>query len=118
MVLDGIGFPTPCGDHSNYEHNISIYEYGSEHAYLAEDNQKIQSVSQTSDKLRIISETGEAKKWNIYMLRSSTEHKIDRYTYPLMQNGRAESFAEKYQKNGIKISAQGQNSRILSEDLH
>ena len=112
MVLDGIGFPTPCGDHSNYEHNISIYEYGSEHAYLAEDNQKIQSVSQTSDKLRIISETGEAKKWNIYMLRSSTEHKIDRYTYPLMQNGRAESFAEKYQKKW------NQNIRTRTELAH
>lgn len=98
LTLDGIGFPTPCGDHKNYEHNISIHEYGSEHAYLAEDSQKIQSVVQTKDKLRIISETGEAKKWAVYMLRFSKEHRIDRYTYPLMQNGRADSFVEKYQR--------------------
>lgn len=112
LTLDGIGFPTPCGDHSSYEHNIPIYEYGSEHAYLAEDSQKIQSVTQTKDRLRIISATGEAKKWDIYMLRSSKDHRIDRYTYPLMQNGRAESFAEKYQRKW------NQNIRTRTELAH
>ncbi len=112
LILDGIGFPTPCGDHSNYEHNISIHEYGSEHAYLAEDNQKIQSVIQTMDKLRIISETKEAKKWNIYMLRSSKDRRIDRYTYPLMQNGHIGSFAEKYQRKW------NQNIRTRTELAH
>ena len=112
LTLDGIGFPTPCGDHSSYEHNISIHEYGSEHAYLAEDSQKIQSVTQTMDKLRIISATGEAKKWDVYMLRSSKDHRIDRYTYPLMQNGRSESFAEKYQRKW------NQNIRTRTELAH
>lgn len=112
LTLDGIGFPTPCGDHISYEHNIPIYEYGPEHAYLAEDSQKIQSVTQTRDQLRIISETGEAKKWNVYMVRSSKNHRIDRYTYPLMQNGRAESFAEKYQRKW------NQNIRTRTELAH
>jgi len=112
LTLDGIGFPTPCQDHKNYEHNISIYEYGCEHAYLAEDSQKIQSVIQTKDKLRIISETGEAKKWNVYRIRSAKDHRIDRYAYPLMQNGRAESFAEKYQRKW------NQNIRTRTELAH
>lgn len=112
LTLEGIGFPTPCEDHSSYEHNIPIHEYGSEHAYLAEDSQKIQNVTQTRDKLRIISATGEAKKWNVYMLRSSKVHRIDRYTYPLMQNGRAESFAEKYQRKW------NQNIRTRTELAH
>lgn len=112
LTLDGIGFPTPCGDHSSFEHNISIHEYGPEHAYLAEDSQKIQSVTQTRDKLRIISAAGEAKKWDVYMLRAPEDHRIDRYTYPLMQNGRAESFAEKYQKKW------NQNIRTRTELAH
>lgn len=112
LTLDGIGFPTPCGDHSSFEHNIPIHEYGPEHAYLAEDSQKIQSVTQTTDRLRIISATGEAKKWDVYMLRSPKDHRIDRYTYPLMQNGRAESFAEKYQRKW------NQNIRTRTELAH
>ena len=112
LVLDGIGFPTPCEDHVSYEHNISIHEYGSEHSYLAEDSQNIQSVIQTKDRLRIISAAGEAKKWDIYMLRSLKEHRIDRFTYPLMPNGRAESFAEKYQRKW------NQNIRTRTELAH
>lgn len=112
LVLDGIGFPTPCEDHVSYEHNISLHEYGSEHSYLAEDSQNIQSVIQTKDRLRIISAAGEAKKWDIYMLRSLKEHRIDRFTYPLMPNGRAESFAEKYQRKW------NQNIRTRTELAH
>lgn len=112
LTLDGIGFPTPCGDHKNYEHNISIHAYGMEHAYLVEDDQKIRSVSHIGEKLRIISESSEAKKWNVYMLRATEDLKIDRYTYPLMQNGRSESFSEKYQKKW------NQNIRTRTELVH
>lgn len=38
------------------------------------------------------------QKWGIYQIRSSQEQKIDRYTFPIMGNGREESFAEKYQR--------------------
>ena len=98
LELESIGFPTPCGDHKNYEHNISLRTYGSEHVYLVEDDRKIQGISQNGEKLRIISGEGEARKWSVYMLRSSEEHKIDRYTYPVMQNGRKGSFSEKYRE--------------------
>lgn len=98
LILESIGFPTPCEDHINYEHNISLRDYGAGNAYLVEDDRKIRSVSQTGEKLRIVSGAGEAKKWNIYSIRSSGEQKIDRYTYPILGNGRAESFAEKYRE--------------------
>ena len=46
------------------------------------------------------------------MLRSLKEHRIDRFTYPLMPNGRAESFAEKYQRKW------NQNIRTRTELAH
>lgn len=112
ITLEGIGFPTPCIDHKNYEHSISIREYGQENAYLVEDDNIILSVSQEEDKLRIISEAGEAKKWDVYMLKISEERKIDSYSFPVMGNGREESFSDKYRRRW------NQNIRTKTELAH
>lgn len=98
LELESVGFPTPCEDHLNFEHHISLRQHGMNHAYLVEDDRNIQNVSQNGERLRIVCETGEAKKWGIYQIRSSEAQKIDRYTFPIMGNGRKESFAEKYQR--------------------
>lgn len=98
LELESVGFPTPCEDHRNFEHNISLRRHGMNHAYLVEDDRNIHSISQSGEKLRIVCGMGEARKWSVYQIRSSEEQKIDRYTYPVMGNGRAESFAEKYQR--------------------
>ena len=98
LMLDGIGFPIPCMDHVNYEHSISLRDYGTDNAYLVEDDRKVQSVSQIGEKLRIVCGYKKKKKWNVYRIRSSQERKIDRYTYPVLGNERAESFAEKYER--------------------
>lgn len=45
IILDTIGFPMPCQDHTHYEHGITIREYGTEHGYLVQDvAQEIQYV--------------------------------------------------------------------------
>lgn len=98
LSLESVGFPTPCEDHQNFEHNISLRQHGTGHAYLVEDDRNIQSISQSGEKLRIICDMGEAKKWSVYQIRSSGEQRIDRYTFPVMGNGRKESFGEKYQR--------------------
>ncbi len=112
MLLESIGFPTPCEDHVNYEHNISLRGYGDNNAYLVEDDRKIQSISQGGEKLRVVCGVSEAKKWNIYSIRSSKEQKIDRYTYPILGNERAESFAETYRERW------NQNIRTKTELAH
>lgn len=98
LVLDSIGFPVPCEDHKNFEHSISIRDYGTQHAYLAEDNMEIQSISQGEEKLLIISSVSEARKWGIYVIKNSEDSVIDHYTYPIMQNERAETFSEKFHR--------------------
>lgn len=98
LKLDGVGFPVPCEDHQNYEHVISIREYGTQYAYLAEDDSEIESISQREEKLLIVSGISKAKKWNIYMIKNAEDSRIDRYTYPVMQNQREETFSEKFQR--------------------
>lgn len=112
LELESIGFPTPCEDHRNYEHNLSLRRQGINHAYLVEDDRNIHSISQSGEKLRIICGAGEARKWSVYQIRSSEEQKIDRYTFPIMGNGRAESFAEKYERKW------NQHIRTKTELLH
>lgn len=97
LVMEGVGFPVPCEDHVSFEHLISLHEYGADNAYLVDDDREIRSISQTGERLRIISGASEAKKWNVYCIRASKEQKIDRYTYPVLGNKRAGGFAEKYQ---------------------
>ena len=112
LETESIGFPTPCGDHRNYEHTISLQKYGTNHAYLVEDDRNIQNVSRSGERLRIVSNTGEAKKWGVCQIRSSEEQRIDRYAFPIMANGRADSFAEKYQRKW------NQNIRTKTELAH
>lgn len=101
-------FPHTLRRPQNYEHSVSLKNMGINHAYLVEDDRNVQSVSQEGERLRIVCKTGEAKKWGIYQIRSSQEQKIDRYTFPIMGNGREESFAEEIPEK-VEPADQDQN---------
>lgn len=109
LSLNSIGFPAPCEDHRNYEHIISIQEYGVQNAYLAEDDSELVSVVQRGAKIHIVSSAKEAKKWKVHMIQNGTDSRIDRYAWPVMENRRAESFSERYQRKW------GQNIRTKAE---
>lgn len=109
LSLNSIGFPAPCEDHRNYEHVISIQEYGVQNAYLAEDDSELVSVVQRGAKIHIVSSAKEAKKWKVHMIQNGTDSRIDRYAWPVMENRRAESFSERYQRKW------GQNIRTKAE---
>jgi len=114
LELEGIGFPIACGDHENYEHVVSIHDYGREHAYLVDEKAGIQSIRQNGDRLLITGQVANAKKWDIYSIRNGEDYKIDRYTYPIMENRRADGFAERFQKkNGQKVKTKGELERFI-----
>ncbi len=114
LNLESVGFPVPCEEHKNFEHNISIQKYGTQHAYLAEDDLDIQSISQRKDRLLITSKVSDAKKWNIYMIRNVEDSKIDRYLYPLMENERKETFTEKFQRKWEqRVKTKAELSRFI-----
>ncbi len=114
LQLEGIGFPIACGDHENFEHVVSIRDYGAEHAYLVEEKAGIRSVRQNGERLLITGQVANAKKWDIYMIRNGEDHKIDRYTYPIMENLRIDGFAERFQKkNGQRVKTKGELERFI-----
>jgi len=114
LVIDSVGFPIACEDHENYEHVISINEYGAEHAYLIDEKSGIKKIRQNGEKLLVTGKTSKSQKWNIYTIRRSQESKIDRYAYPLMVNIRKDGFTERYQKKcGQMIKTRGELERFI-----
>lgn len=114
LKLDSIGFPVACEDYENYEHTISIREYGAEHAYLVEEKKGIRNIRQSGDKLMITGQIANAKKWDVYMIRKGSDHKIDRYTYPIMENFRRDGFAERFQRrSGQPVKTKGELRRFI-----
>lgn len=114
LKLDSIGFPVACGDYENYEHTISIREYGAEHAYLVEEKRGIRNIRQSGDKLMITGQIANAKKWDVYMIRKGSDHKIDRYTFPVMENFKRDGFSERFQRqSGQPVKTKGELRRII-----
>ena len=114
LKLESVGFPVACGDHENYEHVISIRDYGTEHVYLVEEKAGIRSVRQSGEKLLVTGKVANSKKWDVYKICSGENRKIDRYTYPLMENLRKDGFAERYQgKAGQMVKTKGELERFI-----
>ena len=114
VKLGSIGFPIACGDHRNYEHIVSISQYGGENAYLVSEKSGIQNIRQTKDKLLITGEINTVKKWDIYIIRNGEQYKIDKYTYPVMRNLKKDNFSERFQrKNQRKVKTKAELERII-----
>ena len=114
LKLDSVGFPVACEDHENYEHTISIRQYGAKHAYLVEDRSGIYHIRQNGDRLLITGKAANARKWDVYMIQNDQEHKIDRYTYPVMENFRKDGFAERFKiRAGQPVKTKGELRRFI-----
>ncbi len=114
LKMNSVGFPVPCEDHKNYEHTISIREYGNEHVYLIDDKTQIYSVRQRENKLIVMGGEAEAHKWDVFMIRSGQNRKFDRFTYPIMTNRREDEFLERFgMRNGRRVRTNGELSRFI-----
>lgn len=114
LKMDSVGFPVPCEDHKGYEHTISIREYGNEHVYLIDDTAHIYSIRQKENKLIIMGEEAETRKWQVYMIRNGSTRRFDRFTYPLMTNQRKDDFLERFgYRQGKKVRTEGELARFI-----
>lgn len=114
LQLESAGFPIACKDHENYEHVISIQDYGPEHAYLVEEKTGIRQVRHSGDRLIVTGQIANAKRWDVYMIKNGEDSKIDRYTYPVMENLRRDGFAERFQRrNGAMVKTKCELERFI-----
>lgn len=114
LQMDSVGFPVPCEDHKSYEHTISIREYGNEHVYLIDDKVHIHSIRQKENRLIIMGEEAEARKWQVYMIRNGQNRKFERFTYPLMTNQRKDEFLERFgRRQDRRVRTEGELARFI-----
>lgn len=115
LTLNSVGFPVPCEDHKSFEHVISIREYGNEHVYLIDDSEHIVSVRQSENRLLVMGNEPEARKWQVYMIRSGQNRKFDRFTYPIMANQRKDEFVERFfKRQGMNVKTAAELKRFIS----
>ena len=116
LKLASVGFPVPCEDHKNFEHIISIREYGNEHIYLIDDDRHIYNVRQLENRLVVMGEEAEASKWDVYMIISGENRKFERFTYPVMTNQRKKGFMECFfRRQGMSIRTGAELIRFIRE---
>ncbi len=109
-----MGFPVPCEDHKSFEHVISIREYGNEHVYLIDDSAHILNVRQSKNRLLVMGNTPEARKWQVYMIRNGQSRKFERFTYPVMTNQRKDEFVERFfKRQGVSVRTASELRRFL-----
>lgn len=114
LKMDSVGFPVPCEDHKSYEHTISIREYGNEHVYLIDDAAHIYSIRQRENRLLIMGEEAEARKWLVYMIKNGSNRRFEHFTYPLMTNRRKDDFLERFSyRQGKRVRTEGELDRFI-----
>lgn len=114
LTLNSVGFPVPCTDYKNFEHTISIRDYGDSHVYLIDDTDSIFHLRQFPGKLVVTTKEAEARKWDIIMIRKGENKKFERYEVPLMENIRNESFPELFwKKQGVEVKTKAELSRFI-----
>ncbi len=110
--VESVGFPVPCADRRGYEHVVSLDD-GAEHGYLVAD-EEAQEVRRVGEKLYIMGRDGRAKRWDICTIRGGRERRTDRYSFPVMENLRRDTFCERFQKNsGRPVRTRGELERYI-----
>ena len=97
IMADTVGFPKPCGNYKNYEYLLSLGQDDKSHACLIDDAE-VERITQRGNRISVISSREAVQRWQVMVIQSGKNNKIDRYSYPLMQNLRVDDFVEKYQR--------------------
>ena len=116
--LKSDGYPTPCIDRINYEHNVSIGKEGKHNGYLVDyKNPHINFVTFTKESIVITSaaDIDTTVFWNFWCIVSPNERQNEKYQYELMTNEVNMNFANKlaFQKP-YAIKTKMELSRVIN----
>ncbi|SNS15220.1 hypothetical protein SAMN05446037_100510 [Anaerovirgula multivorans] len=116
LLLESTGFPRPCEDKVNFEHDIPLKGEGAEHGYLIEHESKdINSIRCGRDTLFITTQTSDLEKWCVLKVIKPKESKLQKYNYELVSNSKKVSFIEKLSgKRVTNIKTKAELIRIIN----
>jgi len=116
LSLKCSGFPVPCLDKVDYEHNISILKEGQKNGYLVdEENEDINKVIFTKESVRISSDADGNVVWNLWCIISYEKGKLQKYEYELMTNKVNINFSNKLSfENPYTIKTKTELARVIN----
>lgn len=110
------GFPVPCIDKVNYEHNISISKQGQKNGYLVDDeNEDIEWVTFTKKSVLIASKVSDSVHWKLWSITAFNKDKNKKHDYELMTNEVNMNFANKLAfEKPYTIKTKTELSRVIN----
>lgn len=92
--VKGEDFPIPALDKVNFEYRFNTEKLGTENGYLVDyNNAYILSVRREGGDIIAVSPQARGLIWNMYRFRRRQDRPVDEYQYPILSNGRADSFS-------------------------
>lgn len=110
------GFPVPCIDKINYEHDISIDKEGKDNGYLVNVfDEEINYITFKDDCISVISKISEPVTWDLYKILKYKKDKLKTYEYEIMSNFMNISFSNRFTfNNRYMVKSKSEIARLIS----
>jgi hypothetical protein len=112
----GEDFPVPALDSVNYEYRFDTNGEDVDNGLLVDyDNALILSGRRESGAFVLVSPREIGLTWNMYRIRKRRDSPVDVYTYPVLSNGRTDSFSARLMaKFGTHITTRAEMRKLLT----
>lgn len=119
LKLKSVGFPMPCKDKINFEHNIYLEGEGTEHGYLAVFSEtQVSYIRRTKQALTVVAPTEQQDVWDVVKIIKPHRTKTERYKYPLLSNSNRQTFSNLMaQKSPRAIRTQAEIRHLVNSFL-
>lgn len=97
IKLKCAGFPVPCIDKVNFEHDISIEKEGTNHGYLVNlDEENMDYVTIKKNCITITSKISASSPWLVYKIVNYKEDNTKKDNYEIMSNYKNVNFSNRF----------------------
>ncbi|NFK69243.1 normocyte-binding protein [Clostridium botulinum] len=97
IKLKCAGFPIPCIDKVNFEHDISIEKEGTNHGYLVNlDEENMDYVTIKKNYITITSKISASSPWLVYKIVNYKEDNAKKDNYEIMSNYKNVNFSNRF----------------------
>ncbi|NFT99359.1 normocyte-binding protein [Clostridium botulinum] len=97
IKLKCAGFPVPCIDKVNFEHDISIEKEGTNHGYLVNlDEENMDYVTIKKNYISITSKISASSPWLVYKIVNYKEDNTKKDNYEIMSNYKNVNFSNRF----------------------
>ncbi|MGN2339110.1 normocyte-binding protein [Clostridium cagae] len=97
IKLKCAGFPVPCIDKVNFEHDISIEKEGTNHGYLVNlDEENMDYVTIKNNCITITSKISDSSPWLVYKIVNYKEDNAKKDNYEIMSNYKNVNFSNRF----------------------